>query len=153
MARRTGGFTLVEILIVLVVLGVLSAIAIPNLLNALQRGRQKRTMEDMRALGTAVASYAIDRDAMVEQSPAGPVAQISASLAPTYVQSPPERDAWQTDFVYEGAERSYTLTSYGKDRQAGGGGAVGEGGTTTDFDADIVFADGTFVQLPDGVQR
>ena len=56
------GFTLIELLIVVAIIGIIAAIAIPNLLNAIQRGKQKRTMADMRAVGTAVEAYAVDNN-------------------------------------------------------------------------------------------
>jgi general secretion pathway protein G len=55
--RNQKGFTLIELLIVVAIIGIIAAIAIPNLLNAIDRGKQKRTMADLRSIGTAVESY------------------------------------------------------------------------------------------------
>ena len=48
MRRKDKGFTLIELLIVVAIIGIIAAIAIPNLLNAIDRGKQKRTMADLR---------------------------------------------------------------------------------------------------------
>ena len=58
--RNNKGFTLIELLIVVAIIGIIVAIAIPNLLNAIQRAKQKRTMGDMRTAGTAAEAYAVD---------------------------------------------------------------------------------------------
>src|SRR6185369_8263053 len=62
MKKRESGFTLIELLIVIAIIGILAAIAIPNLLNAVQRGKQKRTMSDMRTMATAIEAYAVDNN-------------------------------------------------------------------------------------------
>ena len=58
--RKERGFTLIELLIVVAIIGIIAAIAIPNLLNAINRGRQKRTMADMRSIATAIETYSVD---------------------------------------------------------------------------------------------
>src|ERR1700690_931322 len=58
--RNNKGFSLIELLIVVAIIGIIVAIAIPNLLNAIQRAKQKRTMGDMRTSGTAAEAYAVD---------------------------------------------------------------------------------------------
>jgi type II secretion system protein G len=150
--RNPRGFTLIELLIVVAVIGILATIAIPNLLNAVQRGKQKRSMTDLRAVGTACETYAIDHDVIVSQSPEGNLVTVSSSLEPTYMKTSPDRDAWDAYIRYEGSGREYTVTSYGRDRIAGGGGSVAANGATTDFDDDMVFSGGIFVQFPEGAQ-
>ncbi|PYT07794.1 MAG: hypothetical protein DMF49_07090 [Acidobacteria bacterium] len=59
MRSKQTGFTLIELLIVVAIIGIIAAIAIPNLLNAIDRGKQKRTMADIRSVGTAVEEYAV----------------------------------------------------------------------------------------------
>ena len=48
------GFTLVELLIVVAIIGIVASIAIPNLANALDKAKQKRTMSDLRSVALAV---------------------------------------------------------------------------------------------------
>ena len=60
--RNSKGFTLIELLIVVAIIGIIAAIAIPNLLNAIDRGKQKRTMADLRSMGTSIEEYSIDNN-------------------------------------------------------------------------------------------
>ena len=81
------GFTLIELLIVVAIIGIIAAIAIPNLLNAIQRGKQKRTMADMRAIGTAVEAFAVDNNRYPDS--ASPVSNITDDLEPIYIKKLP----------------------------------------------------------------
>ena len=47
------GFTLIELLIVVAIIGIIAVILIPNLLDALQKSKQKRTVADIRDTGAA----------------------------------------------------------------------------------------------------
>ena len=54
------GFSLVELLIVVAVIGLIVAIAIPNLLNAIQRSNQTRTISDIRSISNRLGIYQQD---------------------------------------------------------------------------------------------
>ena len=147
-SRRTGGFTLIELLIVVAIIGILSAIALPNLLNAIDKGKQKRTMADIRSIGTAIEAYATDT-ACYPASMAN-WASIKTILDPYFIKQPPDGDGWATtwDAATTANGSQYTVASFGKDGLLGTRG----GGMTTDFNCDIVFRGGQFFQWPQGTQ-
>jgi general secretion pathway protein G len=59
MRRRTGGFTLVEILIVVVILGILAAIVVPQYLGATEDASKKAAVHEVQRLRKAVEVYLI----------------------------------------------------------------------------------------------
>ena len=69
--RDTSGFTLIELLIVVAIIAILAAIAVPNFLEAQTRSKVSRIKADMRSIAAALEAYAVDSN--------------------TY---PPEGDAW-----------------------------------------------------------
>ena len=147
MRRNSKGFTLIELLIVVAIIGIIAAIAIPNLLNAIDRGKQKRTMADIRSIGTASEAYAVDNNFY----PIGALTAVEPLLEPIYIKSMPLSDGWNNTMVYLGAAGGigYTVSSTGKNGTAD---AV-VGGMTNDFDCDIIFIEGQFVQWPEGMQQ
>ena len=58
--KNRGGFTLVEIMIVVAIIALLAAIAVPNFLRARKRSQGTRILEDLRLLDSACDQYAID---------------------------------------------------------------------------------------------
>ena len=146
------GFTLIELLIVVAIIGIIAAIAIPNLLNAMQRGKQKRTMGDMRTVSTASEAYSIDNNQYFVGGPIS-LSVVAAGMEPTYVKRLPVTDGWNNNFSYVGDINSYRIWSWGKDRAPNGGGSIAADGGTTNFDCDIYFRNGVFLQFPDGTQN
>lgn len=174
---RGKGFTLIELLIVVAIIGVIAAILIPNLLDALQKTKQKRTMADMRDLGTAWFSWLTDQ---VSAAAAGSSSQtydlnsLTESLTADelisslyvssnmfYTRDVPARDGWARlyDYRWSGNPSSspvIAIRSYGRDGTEGpnGSGGVYNVGPflTSDYDQDIVWADGFFVAYPTGAK-
>ena len=58
--KNRGGFTLVEIMIVVAIIALLAAIAVPNFLRARKRSQATRVLEDLRMLDSALDQYAIE---------------------------------------------------------------------------------------------
>ena len=166
MKRNKKGFTLIELLIVVAIIGIIVAIAIPNLLNAIQRAKQKRSMADMRSAGTAAEAYAVDFNhypaAAGYTLPSGlslPTTTFgkagsgfNGEVVPTYIRLLPTTDGWQSFFLYGTGSTNlqhYAIMSYGKN----GTSDTPTYGETTNFNDDIIFIDGQFVQYAAGAQR
>jgi len=150
MKRNAKGFTLIELLIVVAIIGIIAAIAIPNLLNAIDRGKQKRTMADLRSMGTAIEEYSIDNNFYPV---AASVAALSTEVTPSYIRSLPPSDGWGNGFEVDSLPGLYTLASCGKSATGGCASVCEAGcGKTQNFEHDIIFSQGSFVQWPEGKQ-
>ena len=60
--RNRQAFTLIELLIVVAIIAILAAIAVPNFLEAQVRAKVSRTKADMRSIATAIESYRVDHN-------------------------------------------------------------------------------------------
>ena len=59
--RQDAGFTLVELMIVMAIIGVLAMVAVPSYIQAIKHAREAVLMEDLRTLRAAIDSYTMDK--------------------------------------------------------------------------------------------
>ncbi len=174
--NRQRGFTLIELLIVVAIIGIIAAILIPNLIDALQKSKQKRTMADMRNTGTAWTSWLTDQLSAGAAGGGGGTASnqfnwgdfddnptfedMVQTLRPTttffYMQEIPQFDGWRKTYHF-GANndnllgpRVLGIGSGGRDGTFGGGQYTVGPYIATDYDQDIIWSDGYFVRWPGG---
>jgi prepilin-type N-terminal cleavage/methylation domain-containing protein len=143
------GFSLVELLIVCAVIGLVAAIAIPNLINAIERGRQARTIGDLRGLSTGIAMYQQDFAKFPVVADWVGAAVLEDSLQ-AYMGVFNELDGWRKPFMYLSDGNNYTLASYGMNGTADLPWTLG---ATHFFDDDVVVNNGVIIQWPAGVQQ
>jgi general secretion pathway protein G len=134
------GFTLIEIMVVVVILAVLGALVVPQILSKVDQARVTAAKTDIRTISGALDSYRLDNfkyptteqglQALVKQ-PADPT--ITNYATGGYLRTVP-KDPWGNPYVYvtPGADgRDYDITSYGRDGKPGGEGPDADISTVT----------------------
>ena len=166
---REQGFTLIELLIVVAIIGILASMLIPNLLDAMDKAKQKRTMGDMRTVGTAMMAWMTDEaqamaagaatnDVTMGDYPLISREDLKGELAPQYLATIPERDAWKVAFEYRldvdrASEQVMAIRSPSKDKVYSADVYTPGAFDPTDYSQDIVWTDGFFVRWPQQTKR
>jgi prepilin-type N-terminal cleavage/methylation domain-containing protein len=169
--RDSRGFTLIELLIVVAIIGVIASIIIPNLLDAMLKAKQKRTMSDMRLLGTSWLSWVTDQaGAMAAGQEVSPktfnwstfegvsASALAETLVPQYASVVPIIDGWGTKFEYGTTESAAAAIPVGI-RSAGGDSEFLDDEYVrgpyphTQYSQDLVWAGGYFIRWPSGLAR
>jgi len=131
MRNRHSGFTLIEIMVVVVILAVLGALVVPNILGKVDTARVTAAKTDINSIKQALDLYRLDnfKYPTTEQ---GLQALVKQPSDPTITNYPPHgylpalpKDPWGNPYIYvsPGSEgREYEVTSLGRDGKPGGEG-------------------------------
>jgi len=128
---KQAGFTLIEIMVVVIILGILGALIVPNILGRTEETRITAAKSDIRAIGNALNLYRLDNfnypstdqglEALTSKPSGFPEAKnwnIEGYLPKT------PKDPWGNDYLYisPGNNGPYDLYSHGADGKEGGEG-------------------------------
>ncbi|WP_192497275.1 type II secretion system major pseudopilin GspG [Vreelandella utahensis] len=130
-ANRSGGFTLIEIMVVMVILGLLVALVAPNIMGRGDEARVTAAEAQLRNISSALDLYRLDNShyPSTEQGLEALVEKPTGSPEPSnwnpegYMNAIP-KDPWGNEYQYvqPGSEGPYDLYSYGADGREGGEG-------------------------------
>lgn len=135
MKRGARGFTLLELLVVVLIIGLLTGIVAPRFMAQINRSEQTTARAQMDALAKALQAYRIDlgRYPSTEQGLRALVESVGEPRwQGPYLQGGVPKDPWERPYQYRhpGSQgRDFDLSSLGRDRRVGGSGQ----------DADLVY--------------
>jgi general secretion pathway protein G len=150
-----GAYTLTEMLVVLVIIGLLAAVVGPRLFNRLDDAKQRTARLQLASLDTAIDLFRLDVGRLptseegLEALVIAPTDGAEAWLGPYLAREQLPRDPWGQAYLFEidAATGGYRLISYGADTREGGAGAAAdvilEGGGDTPRSSNALDVDGS----------
>lgn len=119
--RRTRGFTLIEILVVMAIIGMLAIMVAPNIFNQQAGARRDAALSQISTLEAALDTHRLDvgeypdsLEGLMENE------SDSAAWNGPYLRRAVPLDPWGNEYVYEATARQFSLISYGADGERGG---------------------------------
>ncbi|GHS85230.1 type II secretion system protein GspG [Campylobacterota bacterium] len=126
--KLRGGFSLIELMVVVIILGLLSALIVPNVLGRGEQAKQKLTCVNMKNVSNALEMFKQDNGAFpstengLEALISNPNPELFTGYLPNgYLgskQAP--KDSWNRPFIYLQEGNGYEIISLGADGKEGG---------------------------------
>ena len=100
MSIKSKGFTLIEVLIVVAIIGILAVLLIPNAITAILKSKQKSTMKDILSIATAAMDYMTDNGewTMAQSGDIDASSEFVLAITPLYIKVCPVVDRWGEAF-------------------------------------------------------
>ncbi len=129
LAQAQEGFTLIELMVVILIIGLLATIVVQNLRGATDKAKRIKAEADISAFKTALDRYYLDNGSYptTDQGLAALVSAPTAGRIPSdypeggYIEKIPS-DPWNNPYFYSSDGNSYVLKSFGADGVEGGTG-------------------------------
>ncbi len=124
---RARGFTLIEIMVVIVIIGIIGALFVPNIIGRGDQARRTAVENDLRSIGATLDLYRLD-NAYYPSTEQGLEALVSKpggfpeprNYSPDGYAKRLPTDPWGNPYVYASADRGFELYSLGADGVDGG---------------------------------
>jgi general secretion pathway protein G len=136
--NNNKGFTIIEILVVIVILGILGTLLVPRLMDKPDEARVTKAKLDIKAVESALKIYKLENgtyptteqglEALTEKTDIEPIPKNFKKGG--YLEADSIKDPWENDFIYRSPgeeDRDFEIISYGADGKEGG----------EDYNADI----------------
>ena len=138
--KNNQGFSLIELMIVIGILGLLIGLVGPKLMNSFDKAKVETTRVNMKSIATTLKNYRLDcgqyptteqgLEALIAKPTQGPECKNYAPGGYVDKKGAP-KDAWDQDFLYTSDGNTFEIRSLGADKKAEG----------ADYNADIIVGD------------
>jgi type II secretion system protein G len=119
MLKKSPGFTLLELIVVISIIGFLVALIIPNVNDKIQHSKQVSTMQDMSTIAKACLEYLTDNDeapaAQIQNGPLTPDCAFIKALTQKSLTTCPVKDKWGNPFIVYSGEAVAEFSGFSKD--------------------------------------
>lgn len=117
---RPAGFTLIEVLLVVLIIGILAAVVVPRFSGRGKQAKETAARGSMAGIKTAIAMYETDNGNLPPSLQALLVKGSEANWRGPYVDARDIKDPWGRDFIYIVKGETFELKCLGQDGAEGG---------------------------------